>query len=67
MDTREITAPIIGIDGHDHELTLEFVDGRTETIKVSRKLDLSKLALGDSVRIAVTDAIAISVVKPKKS
>ena len=66
MDTREITATIVAIDGHDHELTLELVDGRTETIKVSRKLDLSKLKLGDSIRVVVTDAIAIAVIKPKK-
>ncbi len=66
VDTRELTATIVGIDGHDHDLTLEFLDGRTEEIKVSRKLDLSKLKLGDSVRISVTDAIAITVVKPAR-
>jgi hypothetical protein len=65
VDTREITATIVGIDGYGHRITLELVDGTTQDIKVSRKLDLSELELGDSIRVAVTDAVAISVVKPR--
>jgi hypothetical protein len=64
VDTRELTATIVGIDGGDHELTLEWVDGSTDPIKVSKKIDLSQLSLGDSVRIQVTDAVAIAVVTP---
>ena len=64
VDTRALTATIVGIDGPDHELTLEFVDGSTDTFKVSKKIDLSEVTLGDSVGILVTDAIAIAVVKP---
>jgi hypothetical protein len=63
-DTVEATATVVAIDAHDHAVTLEFLDGRIEEVKVSKKRDLSKVALGDSVRVQLTEAIAIAVVRP---
>ncbi len=61
----EATAKIVAIDGHNHTVTLEFLDGRTREVDVAKERDLSDVALGDSVRVVLTDAVAISVVKPK--
>ncbi len=63
-DTVEATATVVGIDGHEHTVTLEFLDGRIREINVSKDRDLSEVGLGDSVRVRLTDAVAISVVKP---
>lgn len=63
-DTVEVTATVVAIDGHEHTVTLEFADGRHEEVNVPRSRDLSNVGLGDSVRVRVTEALAISVVKP---
>ncbi len=63
-ETVEATATVVGIDGHEHTVTLEFLDGRIREINVSKDRDLSEVGLGDSVRVQLTDAVAISVVKP---
>ncbi len=63
-NTIETTATIVAIDGHEHTLTLEFLDGRIQEVDVAKHRDLSKVGLGDSVRIQLTEAVAIQVVKP---
>jgi hypothetical protein len=67
VSSREVTADIIGIDAHAHKITLEFIDGSTSAVKVGKHIDLSKLSLNDSVRIQITDAVAISIVAKPKS
>ena len=59
-----ITAEIIAIDSHGHHVTLEMPDGKVESVRVAKHIDLEKLSLGDSVFIQVTEAVAIGVVKP---
>ena len=59
--TVETTATIVAIDGHDHTVTLEFLDGRVQEINVGKHRDLSNVGLGDSVRIQLTEAVAIAV------
>lgn len=63
-DTVEATATVVAIDGHEHTVTLQFADGSIEEVNVPKSRDLSKVGLGDSVRIQLTEALAISVVKP---
>ena len=63
-DTVETTATVVAIDGHEHTVTLEFADGRIEELNVGRNRDLSQVGLGDSVRIRMTEALAIAVVRP---
>ncbi|MBW2244114.1 MAG: hypothetical protein JRH01_19195 [Deltaproteobacteria bacterium] len=62
--TVETTATIVAIDGHEHTLTLQFLDGEIRELDVAKDRDLSQVGLGDSVRIQYTEAIAIEVVKP---
>jgi hypothetical protein len=63
-DTVETTATVVGIDAHAHTITLQFLDGRVREMNVGKHRDLSKVGLGDSIRIQFTEAIAISVTKP---
>jgi hypothetical protein len=62
--TLETTATIVAIDGHEHTLTLQFPNGEIREVDVAKDRDLSQVGLGDSVRIQLTEAIAIEVVKP---
>ena len=63
-DTIEVMATVVAIDGHDHTVTLQFPDGQIREIDVAKDRDLSNVSLGDSVRIQMTEAIAIEVVRP---
>jgi hypothetical protein len=65
VDTVELTGTIVGIDSHEHTVTLELIDGSTREIKVAKHRDLSEVALGDSVRVTLTEAAAIRVETPK--
>jgi hypothetical protein len=65
VSSREVTADVIGIDAHAHEVSLEFIDGSMQTVKVGKHIDLSKVSLQDSVRIVVTNAVAIDFQKKK--
>jgi hypothetical protein len=65
VSSRELTADVVAIDAHSHKVTLEFIDGSVETVKVGKHIDLSKISLDDSVRIQVTDAIAIDFHKKR--
>ncbi len=62
--TVEAVATVVAIDGHEHTVTLEFADGRIQEVQVGKHRDLSNVGLGDSVRVQITEAVAISVVRP---
>jgi len=64
VNTVEAVATVVSIDGHEHTLTLEFLDGHTQEVHVGKHRDLSKVGLGDSVRVQITEAVAISVERP---
>jgi len=63
-ETVGVTAEIIAIDSHSHEVVIEFPDRSTKTVKVGKHIDLTSVSLGDSVFIQITEAVAIEVVKP---
>jgi hypothetical protein len=60
--TRQVTGKIIAIDGRD--VTLQFADGKTRTIRVGEDVNLSAVGPGDSVTARVTEATAVRVEKP---
>ena len=62
--TVEVVATVVAIDSHEHTVTLEFRDGRIQEVHVGKHRDLSNVGLGDSVRVQITEAVAISVVRP---
>ena len=62
--TVETTATIVGIDGHEHTLTIQLPNGEIRELDVAKDRDLSQVGLGDSLRIQFTEAIAIEVTKP---
>ena len=64
VDSVGMTAEITAIDAHDHRVTIVLPDGSARDVKVGKHIDLTNLALGDSIYIEVTEALALEVVKP---
>jgi len=61
VDAVEVLGTVVAIDGHDHTVTVQFATGLTDVLQVGKHRDLSQIALGDSIRFRMTEAIAISV------
>lgn len=61
VDAVEVFGTVVAIDGHDHTVTVQFATGLTEVLQVRKHRDLSQIALGDSIRFRMTEAVAISV------
>jgi hypothetical protein len=65
--TRVMTAEIVAIDTAARTATLAFENGETETFPVRDDIDLNRYRVGQQVVFQLTEMIAISVEKPKKS
>jgi hypothetical protein len=63
-DTVQSTVRITAIDTATRKVTFVTRTGRSETVKASSHIDLTKVKVGDSVTIRQTEAVAISVEKP---
>ena len=49
----------------NREVTLQMVDGKTQTVKVGPGIKLSRVRPGDDVGVRVTRAFAIAVTTPE--
>jgi hypothetical protein len=61
--TSEVTATVTAVDAKARKVTLQFVDGTSDTVTVGKAVDLSKVSPGDSVTARLTESIAIAVEK----
>ena len=64
VDTHVIVATIAALNRGDRLVTLETEDGEVRTIKVGEDAHLDMVDVGDQVRLRLTRAVAIEVVKP---
>lgn len=62
-DTAEVTATVTAVDAKTRKVTLTFIDGTTDTVKVGKAVDLSKVSPGDTVTARLSESIAIAVEK----
>jgi Cu/Ag efflux protein CusF len=60
-----LVADIEAIDMKNQTVTLKWLNGDTETVKVQDPKNLEKVRVGDQVVITYTEAVAISVEKPE--
>ena len=63
-DTVGFTAKVVSVDAMKREVTLQTVEGRNQTVKVSPDINLANVKPGDDVGVRVTRAFAISVTPP---
>jgi hypothetical protein len=61
--TSEVTATVTAVDAKTRKVTLQFVDGTSDTVTVGKAVDLSKVSPGDTVTARLTESVAIAVVK----
>ena len=64
VDTFGFTARVMGVDAQNRKVTLQTVDGQTQTVKVGPDINLANIKPGDDVGVRVTRAFAISVTPP---
>jgi hypothetical protein len=63
VETTAISGKILAIDQEKRKVTLEDPDGKKKTVKVRKGVDISGLAVGESVDAVLTESVAIDVTK----
>jgi len=56
----EVSAKVVALDASTRQVTFQFQDGTTKTMKAHKKVDLSKLAVGDSVILEYAESLVIA-------
>ena len=56
----EVSAKVIALDTAARKVTFQFGDGTTQTMKAHNKVDLSGLAVGDSVTVEYAESLIIA-------
>lgn len=60
----EVSAKVVALDLSTRQVTFQFDDGTTKTMKAHKKIDLSKLAVGDSVILEYAESLVIATSNP---
>ena len=56
----EVSAKVIALDPSSRKVTFQLADGTTKTMKAHKSVDLSGLAVGDSVTVEYAESLAIA-------
>lgn len=60
----EVAAKVTAIDPKTRKVTFQLADGTTKTIKAHKKVDLSGLAVGDTVIVQYAESMVVAVANP---
>jgi Cu/Ag efflux protein CusF len=63
VETTAVSGKILAINSEKRKVTLLDADGKNKTVRVKSGVDLSRLAVGDSVDAVLTESVAINVTK----
>ena len=63
VQTTAVSGKILAIDAESRKITFEDPEGKKKTVKVRKSVDISGLAVGDSVDAVLTESVAIDVTK----
>lgn len=63
VQTTAVSGKILAIDSEKRKITFENADGKRKTVKVRKNVDISGLAVGESVDAILTESVAIKVSK----
>jgi hypothetical protein len=63
VETTAISGKILAIDSQKRKVTYEDPDGKKKTVKVKKDLNISGLAVGESVDAVLTESVVIKVTK----
>jgi hypothetical protein len=60
----EVSAKVVALDASTRQVTFQLDDGTTKTMKAHKKVDLSKLAVGDTVIVEFAESLIIATSSP---
>lgn len=63
VNTTAISGKILAIDSEKRKVTYEDAQGKKKTVKVRKSVDISGLAVGESVDAVMTESVVFSVTK----
>ena len=63
VETTAISGKILAIDQEKRKVTFEDPDGKKKSVRVRKGVDISGLAVGESVDAVLTESVAIDVTK----
>lgn len=64
VDTVAVTAKILAVDPEKRRVTLEDLDGKKKSVKLSKNFtDLNKIKVGETVGMVMTDSLVIEIVR----
>ena len=63
VETTAVSGKILAIDDEKRKITFEDADGKKKTVKVRKNVDISGLAVGESVEAMLTESVAVDVAK----
>jgi hypothetical protein len=63
VETTAISGKILAIDTEKRKVTYEDAQGKKKTVKVRKSVDISGLAVGESVDAVLTESVIIKVTK----
>ena len=63
VQTTAVSGKILAIDPAKRKISFEDPDGKKKTVKVKKGVDISGLAVGESVDAVLTESVAIKVTK----
>jgi len=64
LSTRDYNATILDVDLDHRKVLLKYGANDATSVRVGPNVDLSQIAIGDEVLVRMTEAMAITVVKP---
>jgi hypothetical protein len=59
-EASEVSAQVVAVDPASRRVTFQFADGTTKTMKAHKAVDLSGLAVGDSVTVEYAESLIIA-------
>jgi hypothetical protein len=63
VETTAISGKILAIDSEKRKITYEDPEGKKKTVKVKKSVDISGLAVGESVDAVLTESVIVKVTK----
>ncbi len=63
IDSMQATATVMGTDKAKHTVTLKMPNGKTQTFRAAKGIDLSMIKKGDKISATLTDMLAVRIEK----
>jgi hypothetical protein len=63
VETTAVSGKILAINAQKRKITFENADGKKKTVSVKKNVDISGLAVGESVDAVLTESVAVKVTK----